>query len=295
MKYKNLIPAALALLLITVCDGSSISAAGLGTPNVRLAKAEAIFQERCQSAGEFIHRTAENVEGVFLLKLRPSDIKPRDQYGMDDPYGRDRGGESHEAQNQDEEAYIKSFLQGRDDFGLFSDIRLGGYAYVDAIDPRDGQRYRYTAGFREVVRVSAMDDGKTSFMGLEFVLERIPAPDPAPRYGVTYDDLSTREERDHWIAGSSLKVIDLESKEVMAERIGYLMNRSYLMSSGPDYRQKMTWLMAADHACPRFGPEKTSFRRFVYQAFQTRNFVEKVLKPAAGTRNETGGAHGRTH
>jgi hypothetical protein len=230
-----------------------------------------MFQERCQKAGEFIHRTAENVEGIFLLKLRPGDVNSRDQYGMDDPYGRDRGEDPHEVLGRDEEAYIKSFLLGRNERGVFSDTRLGGYAYVDAVDPQDGQRYRYTAGFREVTRVSAMDDGKTPFTGLEFVLDRIPAPDPAPRYGVTYDDLSTREERDYWIAGSSLKVIDLETNEVMAERIGYLMDRD-----------QTSWLLAVNYvnyACPRFGPEKTSSSRLVYQAFQTRNFVEKVLKP----------------
>jgi hypothetical protein len=280
MNHRKLFPAALALSLLAVCHGSSVLAAGLGAPDARLARAEAMFQERCQKAGEFIHRTAENVEGIFLLKLRPSDIDPRDQYGMDDPYGRDRGGESLEARNQDEEAYIKTFLQGRDEHGSFRDIRLGGYSFVDAIDPRDGQRYRYTAGFREVIRGSATDDGKTSFTGLEFVLERTLAPDPAPRYGVTHDDLSTREERDHWIAGSSLKVIELETGEVMAERIGYLMNRSGLVGRGrQDHEQRKTWLLAAEHACPRFGPEKASLRRFVYQAFQTRNFVEKVLDP----------------
>jgi hypothetical protein len=249
MKYKNLFSVTLALLLITVCDGSSMSAAGLGTYNIRLAKAEAMFQERCQKAGVFIHRTAENVEGIFLLKLRPGDIHSRDQYGMDDPYGRDRGGELYEALDQDENAYLKSFLQGRDENGLFSDTRVGGYAYVDAIDPRDGQRYRYTAGFKEVVRMSAMDDGKTSFTGLEFVLERIPAPDPAPRYGVTYDDLSTREERDHWIAGSSLKVIDLETGEVMAERIGYMMDPG----QGNDSGGRAPWLFAANRSCPGNG------------------------------------------
>ena len=35
----------------------------------RHEKAEAMFQERCKKAGEFIYRTAENVEGVFLLRL----------------------------------------------------------------------------------------------------------------------------------------------------------------------------------------------------------------------------------
>jgi hypothetical protein len=43
-------------------------------------KAEAMFRERCKKSGEFIHRTVENVEGVFLLKLRPEGINRSDQY-----------------------------------------------------------------------------------------------------------------------------------------------------------------------------------------------------------------------
>jgi hypothetical protein len=57
--------------------------------------AEAMFQERYKKAGEFIYRTAENVEGVFLLKLRPKGINYGDQYRMDDPYGRDLGCEGY--------------------------------------------------------------------------------------------------------------------------------------------------------------------------------------------------------
>jgi hypothetical protein len=61
----------------------------------RLAHAEAMFQERCKKSGEFIHRTTENVEGIFLLKLRPEGINYGDQYKMDDPYGRDLGGDGY--------------------------------------------------------------------------------------------------------------------------------------------------------------------------------------------------------
>jgi len=70
--------------------------------SARLARAEAMFAERCKKSGEFIHRTAQNVEGVFLMKIRPKEINYGDQFKMDDPYGRDFGGD----------AYIRSFLRG---------------------------------------------------------------------------------------------------------------------------------------------------------------------------------------
>jgi hypothetical protein len=57
-------------------------------------------------------------------------------------------------------------------------------------------------------RVGLRSHGKTNksyFKGyIRFVLDKNPASGPAPRYGVTYDDISTRKEREYWIAGSSL-------------------------------------------------------------------------------------------
>ena len=106
----------------------------------------------------------------------------------------------------------------------------------------------------------------------------IAACSPAPRYGVTYDDISTREERDYWIAGSWLKVIDLKTNEVVAERIGYMMDRGQGNTSGG----RAPWLLAADNACPSFfrnpnlPPNGHGSRA---QSRQAQDFVEKTLKP----------------
>jgi hypothetical protein len=223
----------------------------------RYETAEAMFQERCKKAGVFIYRTAENVEGIFLLKLRPGNINYGDQYRMDDPYGSDLLGDG----------YIATFLWARNEKGLLDAMKVGGYRYVDAIEPKDGKRYRYTGRIDQ----PWLRDKRYGEWVREFVLDKVIAPDPAPLYGVTYDDISTREERDYWIAGSSLKVIDLATNEVMAERIGYMMDRGQGNNSGG----RAPWLFAADHACPVFSPRKGSF----FQDHQARNFVEKVLNP----------------
>lgn len=110
-------------------------------PKSRLAKAEAMFAERCKKAGVFIHRTAENVEGIFLMKVRTT-YNHGDQYRMDDPYGHDVSGKG----------YISDFLKGRNSKGDVSDqgnVSIG-YRFVEAIDEKDGKRYRYT-GSRKVV------------------------------------------------------------------------------------------------------------------------------------------------
>jgi len=237
----------------------------------RLATAEAMFAERCKKSGEFIHRTAENVEGIFLMKLRPNDLNYGDQYKLDDPYGRDVGGDG----------FMINFLLGRDPRG--SIVEKGqvknGYRYVEALDPKDDKRYRYTGSRKAVgkqdatapnTRVELQRNPNYDLNIYAFVLDRVPAPGVMPRYGVTYDDISTREERDYWIAGSSLKVIDLQTNEVMAERIGYMLDRG----QGDRGSGRSPWLFAADNACPPF-PSTPGGQPFKMD--QTRDFVEKVL------------------
>ncbi len=246
----------------------------------RLAEAEAMFAERCKKAGVFIHRTADNVEGVFLMKIRPKEINYGDQYNLDDPYGRDLGGDG----------YILNFLRGFEtrqaQFAPGSPSRYG-YHYVEAIDPKDGQRYRYTGSRKVVGRMDAtapnvkFDLARDPNFDLNiyaFTLDKVPAPGPMPRYGVTYDDISIREERDYWIAGSSLKVIDLQTNGVMAERIGYMIDRGQGDRSGG----RSPWLFAANNACPSFfiNPNlPPNGRGSAAQRHQTEDFVETILKP----------------
>lgn len=231
----------------------------------RLDKAEAIFKERCKTAGERIHRTVEGVEGILLMKLRQKDRNFANQFAMDDPYGEDVSGDG----------YIVNFLLPRNDKGSLVEQAgvTKGYRYVEAVDPEDKQRYRYAGVLKEVAHTTSIlmgGDGKTTFKTTDFVLDKTPASGPAPRYGVTYDDISTREEREYWIAGSSLKVIDLQTNEVIAERIGYKIDPGQGSKAG----FRSPWLEAANYACPAFPvtPDRQPFK-----GYQTRNFVEKVL------------------
>lgn len=266
MKRPNLFALAIAVLL------TATSAATLAeTPKERLAKAEAMFQERCKKAGEFIHRTADNVEGIFLMKLRPSKINFQDQFAMDDPYGADVPGDGH----------IINFLRARNAKGSLVEQGgvTNGYRYVEAVDPSDGKRYRYTGSMKVVgrkdasaynIQVELKRNPNYDLNNYAFTLDRTSATGPSPRYGVTYDDVSTREDRDYWIAGSSLKVIDLKTNEVMAERIGYMMDRGQGNTSGG----RSPWLLAEFYACPAF-PVTPGGQPF--KMHQARDFVEKIL------------------
>jgi hypothetical protein len=230
--------------------------------------AMAMFQERCKKAGEFIRRTDEGVEAVLLEKMRPDGINYGDQYRLDDPYGRDLTGEG----------YIGSFLRGSYEAWSGKMVPISeasrGYAFVEAIDSKDKVRYRYTGAIKDVTRTKSVmngGDGKTQFTVKEFVIERSVVSGAEPRYAVTYDDISTHEERDYWIAGSSLKVIDRKTNEVIAERIGYMVDAF----QGSRVGGRSPWLFAASNACPVFRGQHAASD----QTGQASRFVEKVLKP----------------
>lgn len=52
-----------------------------------IAVARTLFQQRCNTAGEKITRTVEDVDGLLLLKIRSRNINYRQQFVLDDPYG----------------------------------------------------------------------------------------------------------------------------------------------------------------------------------------------------------------
>ena len=268
---------ALALILGVLVSGCVGQGAGTTTdsPRNRLQIAEAMFQERCKTAGEKIYRTVDNVEGIFIIKVRPTLQNFSNQFEMDDPYGRDLGGDG----------YILTFLRGSYQAQTTGVPNLGsppriGYRYVEAIDPQNGMRYRYTGSMKATrrkdpsapnVQIELKRDPNYDLNIYDFVLDRVPASTPSPRYGVTYDDISTHKEREYWIAGSSLKVIDLQTNEVIAERIGYMMDQGQGNTSGG----RSPWLLAANRACPSFAPRHGA----AAQAYQALDLVEKTLKP----------------
>ncbi len=261
-----------ALLLSLSLLGACSSGPQAAQSSERQAKAMAMWQERCKTAGEKIHKTVENVDGIYLMKLRPEGRNFGDQFKLDDPYGHDSTGDM----------YLLNFLQGfyhqRAKVPILGDPPRIGYSYVEAQDPKDGQRYRYTGRFEQPWRTNK----NYSESYIRFVLDKTPAPGTPPRYGVTYDDISTREEREYWIAGSSLKVVDLQTNEVIAERIGYMVD----WAQGSQVGGRSPWLFAADNACPgfqwnpNFPNTPSTGGGSGEQPGQTITFVEKVLKPS---------------
>lgn len=231
----------------------------------RLAKARAMFAERCKDSGERIVRTANDQDGIFLLRVRPLHQDYDGQFSADDPYGNDSAGDG----------YIETFLRGGYDRSTppVDGPSHIGFLFVDAIDPKDGVRYRYTGRIEEPWQFD-----KHYLKGYtRFVLSRESTDAPAPRYGVTYQDISTRAEREFWIAGGSLKIVDLKTNEVVAERIGYMFDER----QGDRVGGRSPWIFAAHNACPRFSDSE---RAVLSQFGQADKFVEKVIIPSGRSK-----------
>ena len=175
----------------------------------RYEKAKALFDERCKTAGEKIYRIVDNVEGVLLLKVRPS-AKDAD---FNDPYWPDAG----LPQQFGGEDYIQSFIawehqQRRPERGYLNShptdgekyVTLPGYTFVDVTED-DGAIYRYRF---EKPPSSAMRKER---------LHGTPA-----RYAVSFRNLVNHQgDRTHWVAGTTVMITDTQSKEVVAEKTWY--------------------------------------------------------------------------
>ncbi len=238
----------------------------------RLDDATGLFQQRCKLSGEKILRTVTDVEGIVWMKWRPEGTNLDDQFKLDDPYGKDCGGEG----------CILQLLRVTKDIDRNPEEAMrhkGVYRFVESTD-RSGNHVRYVAAM--VYRGTWSDQAVARFIaangrhpGQDIYwpgLQGQPIDRFTARYGVTWDDISTREDREHWIAGGSLKVIDLQTNEVIAERVGFMMDRGLGSTAG----FRSPWGFAHDVACPE--PRRVSDGR-AYRDQNTPIFASKVLRP----------------
>jgi len=244
----------------------------------KIKEAKAYYKEKCEKvAGIKIYKTVPEVEGVLLMKVRPNrtDRELADPNWPGAAFGEEASGDG----------YIASFLgyehpaQGPIDPAhrgyINTDKRPGslpGYRWVEVIDPKDGQRYRYTGSEKVVgkkdtnakgVQMALAKNPNYDLNVYQWSLDKLPSPSKTPpRYAVTFEDHVIPDERALWVASSTVKVLDLKTNEVLGEMTRYAM--SYIHAP----RHSMPWL---NHSvCPTMnGPEGA----------RTRHFVDQILIP----------------
>ena len=226
---------------------------------------KALFDERCKNAGVKIYKTVENVEGVLLLKVRPerTETDMSDSMWPGAAFAKERGGKRYIETFLFYEHLSPSTVNGKGVVaqrrGGFSErpTALPGYRFVDVIED-DGKRYRHRMKFWQVPM-----PGQPNYPSYGTELIRTETTDAAPRYAVTYEDDMNPQDRKKWVAGTTVKVLDMQTKEVLAEHTEYAVEYGR-----GNANQRSPWLLSyvCGHSQGSTGQE-------------TRNFVDQVLKP----------------
>jgi hypothetical protein len=194
----------------------------------RYQQAKAHFDNQCKTAGEKIYRTVDSVEGIRLANIRPESIDVSGQYKLDDQYGHDFGGLG----------YIASFLRPTEQLELARasvQLTIPGYRFVEV---SEGNAFRrYVKGFK---RHPNGDPYPSTFA------TTIAAP--LARYAVRYEDISTQYDRENWIAGGAIKIIDTQTNDIVAERTGFLFDTGLGNTQGG--RTPWSWARIYVPACP---------------------------------------------
>jgi hypothetical protein len=220
-----------------------------------------------KDGGDKIYRAVENVQGVFQMRARLPDY-PRnpdgtfynamsDQYGMEDPYGRAMGDKSELSS----EVGMSSIRPETPPRGKH------GYWFIEQLPRRaspEGSGYRRS--YWSVVenppewKVRAKG-GKPMYE----VKKMSNVSKLLSRYGYLTEDLTTTEMRDNWIGAGRIKIIDLQTTEVLAERRGYFRASGDLLPPGAD-----RWTASGAGSQGRICPEGSVW-----------SFLHAVLKPPA--------------
>ncbi|MBT9595258.1 MAG: hypothetical protein IV094_04700 [Vitreoscilla sp.] len=233
----------------------------------RYEVAEALFKKRCETAGEFIYKAVPDVKGIVWMKWRPKEVNHGDQFKMDDPYGHDCYGEG----------CIKELLVATEGTDLKYDGEYlfpygKGYEFVEAQDPADNKFYRY----RLRLYHPRARDSTWPASEVRSELFKEPIAGFTADYGLTWDDISTREDRDSWIAGGRLSVVNRKTSESIATRVGYMMDRGLGSTAG----FRSPWAFAGDYACPERVDEMGKRTEVGF----TRRFAFKVIEPVKGAK-----------
>ena len=201
---------------------------------------EQYFEHLCKNeAGEFIYRTADNVEGLYMMRPRKgaTDNELSHLYALEDPYitvtGHDSGDNS---------------LAPR----LF--LGMGKYQFLEQPMQINSESISTNKIYR---RFTGYDGQNKETLKTEEIKNL------KSRYGYTWRGLTRPHDRELGIVGGELIILDFQSEEVLAVRRGYIRSGNVQNLTG------IWWLTG--QICPKGQPSRPDF--------YTHDFIAKVLKP----------------
>jgi hypothetical protein len=214
---------------------------------------EQYFDHLCKTeAGEFIYKTVEDVEGLFMMRPRESaknDDLLEHLYAMEDPYGLAVG-----VRDSPQDYFIQP--------------AIGRYQYLETSLPQasktdDGLQYRRYYRDEKAHPGSHFPTAiNGQFVQVPYIVAMADVPTLQSRYGYTWRGITRPHDRELGIAGGELVVLDLHANEVLAVR------RSFVRSGTVRNNLTGVWWLAAGK-CSK-------------EALKTdTQFINEVLKPAS--------------
>jgi hypothetical protein len=217
---------------------------------------EQYFDHLCKTeAGEFIYRTVENVEGLFMIRPRRSatDYELEHLYALEDPYG--------QTSDDDMPGVQDSYVQPVQGKYQFLEIPLKSKGMSE--DATKYQRYYRDEKANPGEKYQTMINGQGVFV--PYVVTDAKVPTLKSRYGYTWRGITRPHDRELGIAGGELIVLDMETNEVLAIR------RGFARTGGVSNNLTGVWWLTAP-SCPNRGLKTTP------------KFIQQVLVPVLGTK-----------
>jgi len=204
-------------------------------------EAYAYFHKKCaEDSGRFIYKTVtEPQESVYMMKPRkkPTYQELRDQFWMGDPYGA-----TTYVTDMPERVGL---LDKKEKTAEGGELPLFSFVEIHDLDHPDQLWRYYPTDHRNPDNTCPRGEKWFRCEAAESIQSR---------YGFTWDDLSTGEDRNYWVAKSRLQIIDLQTKEVIAERVGYVIEEGF--GSVDVYRNGTPWLDTDSQ-----NPDKNNWKR----------------------------------
>ena len=211
---------------------------------------EQYFDHLCKTeAGEFIYKTVENVEGLYMMRPRKeaTDDELSHLYALEDPYGDAMGERGH---SQD---YLV-----QPPFGLYQFMEEPSKSKGDSTEKV--RRY-YRGALNESSKSFVYMKGSHS-ESVPYIIKSETVSDPASHFGYTWRGISRPHDRELGITGGELIVLDLRTKEVLGVR------RAYIRSGGVRNNLTGIWWLGGGK-CERFGARAPI--AFIYDVLKPRS------------------------
>jgi len=213
---------------------------------------EQYFDHLCKTeAGEFIYKTVENVDGLYLMRIRKraTNYEMEHLYALEAPYI-----EVHGEYYSPEEYFVQPHM------GKYHFLEMPLFKATKSQDGIKYRRYYRDENAHSGRKYQTAINGQSVFV--PYIVAETETESLKSKYGITWRGITLPHDRELGIAGSELIILDLGTNEVLAVR------RGFKRTGGVRNNSTGIWWLAGQ-TCPKLSEKPDHW------------FIRDVLRPAA--------------